>query len=638
VDRSDKVFLVLVAAALAAAVVLAAGRARVEQGNRTVDIIIDADDARQVAAAAGVALPELLLELRAAGASALAVREVTLGELVAGGRVLAMSTPGRTRLASPDGALMTALAEAIQDRLPQARVETAGSPPGLAVGLNMDQLDALPVVLRREDLRAAGRARLSVVARLSNFPAVSPAAIEAAAAEAEAAGAELVVFREEEVLGYDGLLSETMEAMRRHGLLYGFVEMAGQQGDAALARQLSDGLIRVHSISDSDMLTISPRAAAARYARAARERNIRACYVRLVSRASRDPAATNINYVAGIADSLHAAGFRIDSAVPFVGPEGWPPAWLRIIVAVGVPAGFLLLLRRLIPLPSIWAWLVFALMIACAGAMRGALLEMVVPVAGLAAAVVFPTLGTVWILQAARARGAGGSTWETVRRAGLGLAVASAGSAVGAMLIVGLYARVHYMAGVGAFSGVKVAHLAPLVVVALAVIADVPGRKEPLKVWWMRVRLRVGEFFGRPVLIVEALVVLAAFAAIAFALTRTGNQPVVAPSGTEIKLRGMLESLLSVRPRTKEMLVGHPALMLSIALALRGRRAWLPLAAFLGVIGQVSLVNTFCHLHTPLAVSFLRTAHGLWIGAAVGVIVILVWRLVFVRAARTALR
>ncbi len=129
---------------------------------------------------------------------------------------------------------------------------------------------------------------------------------------------------------------------------------------------------------------------------------------------------------------------------------------------------------------------------------------------------------------------------------------------------------------------------------------------------------------------------LALLAGLAFALTRTGNQPVVAPSAAEIQARGLLESLLVVRPRTKELMLGHPALMLAVALALRDRRTWLPLAAILAGVGQVSLLNTFCHLHTPLAISFLRTGHGLWTGALVGLIAILVWRLAFDRPRREA--
>jgi len=54
----------------------------------------------------------------------------------------------------------------------------------------------------------------------------------------------------------------------------------------------------------------------------------------------------------------------------------------------------------------------------------------------------------------------------------------------------------------------------------------------------------------------------------------------------------------------------------------------------LGGIGQVSLLNTFCHFHMPLRVGLLRTAHGMWLGALLGVIVVLIWRVVFRRRAQ----
>jgi hypothetical protein len=120
-----------------------------------------------------------------------------------------------------------------------------------------------------------------------------------------------------------------------------------------------------------------------------------------------------------------------------------------------------------------------------------------------------------------------------------------------------------------------------------------------------------------------------------FALTRSGNAPVLGPSGLEIKMRSVLETVLAVRPRTKEFLLGHPALMLGAALALRGRRTWLPLVAVVAALGQASLVNTFCHFHTPLLVSIIRTANGVWLGAILGLVVIAVWRLLFDRARAT---
>jgi hypothetical protein len=111
---------------------------------------------------------------------------------------------------------------------------------------------------------------------------------------------------------------------------------------------------------------------------------------------------------------------------------------------------------------------------------------------------------------------------------------------------------------------------------------------------------------------------LIALVALAMIVARTGNEPGVGVSGVELKFRSLLDRFLPARPRTKEFLLGHPALVLGLAFWLRGRRRWaLPLLV-IGVVGQVSLLNTFCHIHTPLMLSVVREVTGLIAGAAIG--------------------
>jgi hypothetical protein len=119
--------------------------------------------------------------------------------------------------------------------------------------------------------------------------------------------------------------------------------------------------------------------------------------------------------------------------------------------------------------------------------------------------------------------------------------------------------------------------------------------------------------------------------AVVLMLMRTGNEAPGAVSDIELRLRALLENLMNVRPRTKEFLIGHPALVLALMLLIQHRRAWLPLAMLLGAIGQVSVVNTFCHLHSPLAVSLLRVAWGAGLGVGLGLSILAVWGLLLAR-------
>jgi hypothetical protein len=109
-----------------------------------------------------------------------------------------------------------------------------------------------------------------------------------------------------------------------------------------------------------------------------------------------------------------------------------------------------------------------------------------------------------------------------------------------------------------------------------------------------------------------AVLLAVGLAAAAVILMRSGNESAIAPSGAELQMRHALEALLIARPRTKEFLLGHPAMMLAMALALRGRRTWVPVAAAVAAVGQASLLNTFCH---PCPSPAPRSVHGLWIGA-----------------------
>ena len=57
------------------------------------------------------------------------------------------------------------------------------------------------------------------------------------------------------------------------------------------------------------------------------------------------------------------------------------------------------------------------------------------------------------------------------------------------------------------------------------------------------------------------------------------------------------------------------------------RQGYLPFL-LIATIGQVSLVNTFAHIHTPLFISLLRTVNGLWIGLIIGLLLIAGWTVV----------
>ena len=64
--------------------------------------------------------------------------------------------------------------------------------------------------------------------------------------------------------------------------------------------------------------------------------------------------------------------------------------------------------------------------------------------------------------------------------------------------------------------------------------------------------------------------------------------------------------------------MGHPAFLFAVYFALR-RQNWMSWAALvLATIGQADVLNTMCHIHTPLFYSIWRSITGVILGAFLG--------------------
>ena len=111
----------------------------------------------------------------------------------------------------------------------------------------------------------------------------------------------------------------------------------------------------------------------------------------------------------------------------------------------------------------------------------------------------------------------------------------------------------------------------------------------------------------------------------AFYISRTGNFGPV--SNLELTFRQLQEDILYVRPRTKEFLIGFPFFVL--ALYVMGvNRKWGMIFLIPGVIGFLSIVNTFTHLHIPIGISLLRTVYSVVLGFVIGLVFILIYKVV----------
>ena len=120
------------------------------------------------------------------------------------------------------------------------------------------------------------------------------------------------------------------------------------------------------------------------------------------------------------------------------------------------------------------------------------------------------------------------------------------------------------------------------------------------------------------------LFILVVIAAVGyFYVGRTGNNGM--SFSFELAFRNWLENTLYSRPRTKEFLIGFPLFVLGLYV-LKTNKLFGRLLMVGGVIGFLSIMNTFTHLHMPLDMSILRTIYGLIFGFIIGLFYIVIYK------------
>jgi hypothetical protein len=352
-----------------------------------------------------------------------------------------------------------------------------------------------------------------------------------------------------------------------------------------------------------------------------RERNIRVVYLRPfahqwdLGKGPLSIEATNVQIVKRIADGVKRDGFKLGGASPIY-PFVVQP-WLVLLVSLALPAMLLLVLDAFGARSMRWLAVCVAadvLIIAAGYLIHHDLF--VRRVLALGAGILFPVAGFTTIAPLVRAQPAE-SLRATLARSFAALGLATIVTLAGALVVVGLISTPLTMVEVERFLGVKLVLLLPPVIALLSYLLLAP--------WGAKVHDPAAAA-ASPVRIYQLLLGVVIVGGAYVLQARSGNQSDIAPSSFELALRAHLTSILSVRPRFKEFLIGYPALMLLPALRPVDRRwaGWL-LVLMIGM-GLGDLIDTFSHLHTPLVVSALRVVNGLVLGAIAGTLVTAAYR------------
>ena len=697
-----------------------------ENSMRQAQITLDYDDTRVMADSFGIRHEEFLTELKNRGVTSIGLYEQSLANFRDNGRLTILTREEAQRLfpnvqwgkyagfyrymvtATPENQVLTwqvlnrLRSQAGPGQKPE--VVTLIPPPsgqsknagqfGILIPASKQLFNDAQVGFDPAQVALAKKLGLTVTARVSNSLNMNLPRARILLDDAQKAGAKVIIFSEEEVLGYNSMIRDVAKEMQKRGLLFGNIEFSKQRGWEGFAPKTNGQLVRVHSVGPDEAAKAQPEVLTERFVRAIKERNIRVAYIRLIRHFKgeykpspnggapvlhKSALQQNYDFIEGISSELRhqptplaflRPGINLNTAGAF---GDYPAAQLgggtkaQVIRYLGlfisslglVGAGLLMLnlffewtpelQRRRLIVGLFLAIFLLLLDMGSAGAAAGGtnplfkvlgfwptafgikLMAMVVGCLFSAIGILWGGLPEVWNNfgdgKGAADYNASHPTTQKVEwypvwlKGVMVLLKSSALMMIGPLLIIALLNQWRFFSGADKFFFPKMTQLIPLLIIGLAFAGEVFPHRVALE-GAAAARLRAQRWFkdllAQPftarVALISGILAMAAYIWIA----RTGNDSGMEISSLELKMRAFMEQVFITRPRTKEVFIGHPAMIFAVYFAYR--RQWIAAfaATILATIGQADMLNTFCHLHTPLFYSVLRSIHAVWLGALIG--------------------
>lgn len=593
-----------------------APRWKTELSHRTFAMLIESTEIQSLSRQEGRPVESLLKEMKEQKLEGVSVNELTGLELIEGQSgflfgPIAKIPEARTLfpLAPGDLALIgfprerpwsgEALAY-LEAKFPGLRVLSASRMEYVLLPRSAYELEKAGVVPDFEGLELARRGSLPVLYR--------PAPCPGAGGDRVVASLETLVSRRPEIRGIlpQGLfvpgapdIERLGKWIQEKGLFLAQAEFNRQYGAESLNRFSYPALIPLHSVTTDEIIVkrISRDAIVERMIRAFVERSVPLLLIRSYEIESGGRYAAVLSDMGRIRTDLERRGYQ----------SGWPEPigdWRRSLAgaaAFGLTLALLCLrltlrFRGKMEEPAGWPEVLLIL----AGGFALAFLMLHLPLAAklcgafgsalLAAEVCLWTLGEY-------------------RKPAFGLFAALLLTITGGLALAAFFSTPLTMLRIQPFSGVKLTLLLP----PLLVLAhDFRSGISPES---------ARKLLARPMIWLEFFLVCLILLAAGVLALRSDNTAFV--GGWERTLRDLLERALVARPRTKELFIGYPALILWYAMARAnwGRHAWI-LPRVAASIGFASAVNSFCHFHTRLPFILFRVFNGWWAGIAMGLVLV----------------
>ncbi|MDD3395857.1 MAG: DUF5693 family protein [Acidaminococcaceae bacterium] len=683
----NKILLLIIALGLGCALLLNWQRHQIELGAPSVESVMDYRAIARLASMEGMPVQEALQAFKQRGVNTLALYDQSLNSLQEKGSLIVLDgvkllADKETGSLSPvlqqvvnspsftidavylmAGNSQTALGEVEEDfrlRLGAERcrvvhanpkiVQLTGDTiimkdpanPGEQVGLR-----ELPLGLSTDELKLAQTNGFQVMMRPSNYAeAVTATAASAQAKEdalfrrIDASGAKVTSYSPagKETLGYGVNMDYVAKQLQQRHILLSMVEGVTQlqfipmKGLTEMAALMDYQVARTYTIDKQEQKKLTVYGAARRWALSDEERNIRINLIKtfLTPQGGKTLMQTNLDYVQQVNDSVIAKGYLTGKPSSFAAYSPaviwFVPLAFAVAAAWGLYGGFIFSSNA--KLQYWWTFVVGGLL--SLGLFTGMSLTMRHIIA-LGAATIFPVLSMHFVMRQWERRTdvepnltgiAVAATWRLI--------VAVLLSLVGAAILGAILGDIRFFLEIDIYRGVKLTFMLPLILMAILFFRyhSLWEGDDLQKSLSKRLVVLLHQPFT-----FKTLCFLGALLIIAWVfIGRSGHTAGVPVPAFEMKMRYFLEQVMYARPREKEFLIGHPAFYLAAYAAFKKLPHLLYMAFVLAAtIGQASLVQTFCHMRSPIFMSYVRAFDGLGLGIVMGIIALVIFAAVYPR-------
>ncbi len=679
-SRYNPVLIAVILVGLVCALWVNWNRHTIEQRNDTVEMAMEYENLRKLAALEGLPEEIVVKRFQDAGINSLMVFDTTLERLSKMGAIKTAtgSELRQTKILGNDAGIFASVKdvnenavyiaagndasafeevwEDLRIRFGAERAKMVSENPHIIEALGSTHLVAeddyktprgilqLPLGLSSSEMRKVKDYGFNVIVRPQNFVNVSEEKIDSIFQRIAKSGVEVNAYMPagREVVGYPNKIDYMAKKMDGRKLImlehYTQLQFAKIDGLVPLAEAINYKSARSYVIDSLEQKKITVGEGLRRWALTDEERNVRVNYIRpyMMSQNGQDVFAMNLQYVKDIVKNVKARGFEIGEAGLFeagqstvkngyTGPY-FPNKIYFVIIGLAIIAGAVVYLVQLVELSNSKQLLIWGVLSAIAAVViltgRGLVMRQAL---AFGAAVFFPVLSMNVILDIwDKCKESSASALKVIFSATWQLALAVLMSLVGGMYLAAILADSRFLLEIDIYRGVKLTFIMPLVLMTVLYVK----RYDMLGVAGCGLKAAISKFnelLSKPITFKHVALFGVLGIILLYFVARSGHSAGVPVAAIEVKMRLFLEQLMYARPRQKEFMIGHPAFFLAVYAAYHHAPRLIQYALTCGaVIGQASLVQTFCHMRTPVFMSTVRALDGYAMGAVIGIVLVAV--------------